>query len=192
MLLLIVGLVLFLGIHSTNILAPDFRTAMVGKLGLLGWKGLYAVIALIGFVLIVVGYAEARMQPTWLWVSPVWTRHLAALLMLPAFVLLVATYVPGTHLKARMGHPMLLATKIWALSHLIANGTLADVLLFGAFLAWAVLAFIILRRRDRATGKTYPAVGVSRDMIAVVAGVVLWAVFAMYLHRVLIGVGPFG
>ncbi|MFN3713414.1 MAG: NnrU family protein [Alcanivoracaceae bacterium] len=192
MLLLIAGLILFLGVHSINMLAPDFRAAMVAKLGTMGWKGVVALISLIGLVLIVVGYGEARMQPTWLWMSPVWTRHLAALLMLPAMILLVATYVPGTRIKARVGHPMLLATKIWALAHLFANGALHDLILFGSFLVWAVLGFIIHRKRDRATGKQYPVVGVSRDIIAVVAGLIVWAAFSFHLHRLLFGVGPFG
>ncbi len=189
---LIAGLFLFLGIHSLNMLAPALRVRMVDRLGLVGWKGLFAVISLIGFVLLVWGYGQARSEPVWLWQSPVWTRHLASLLMLPAMILLVAAYVPGTRIKARIGHPMLLATKIWALAHLAANGTLADLLLFGSFLAWAVAGFIVLRRRDRAAGKLYPAAGVVRDMTAVVVGVVLWALFAFHLHRLLIGMGPFG
>ena len=189
---LIAGLFLFLGIHSLNMLAPALRNRMVDRLGLIGWKGVFAVISLAGFVLLVWGYGEARSEPVWLWQSPVWTRHLAALLMLPAMILLVATYVPGTRIKARIGHPMLLATKIWALAHLAANGTLADLVLFGAFLVWAVAGFVVFRRRDRASGRQYPVAGIVRDMTAVVAGAVLWALFAFHLHRLLIGVGPFG
>jgi uncharacterized membrane protein len=192
MLLLIVGLILFLGVHSINMLAPALRADGVARLGVMGWKGAYAVISLIGFVLIVVGYGAARMQPDWLWMSPVWTRHLAALLMLPAMILLVATYVPGTRIKARIGHPMLLATKIWALAHLFANGALHDLILFGSFLGWAVLGFIIHRKRDRAAGKQYPVAGVGRDIVAVAAGVIVWAAFSFHLHRLLFGVGPFG
>lgn len=189
---LIAGLLLFLGIHSLNMLAPALRTSMVDRLGLLGWKGVFAVISLIGFALLVWGYAEARSEPVWLWQSPVWTRHLAALLMLPAMILLVATYVPGTRIKARIGHPMLLATKIWALAHLAANGALADLILFGAFLIWAVAGFIVFRRRDRANGQQYPVAGIARDLTAVAGGVILWGLFAFHLHRLLIGVGPFG
>lgn len=189
---LIAGLFLFLGIHSLNMLAPALRTRMVDRLGLIGWKGVFALISLVGFVLLVWGYGEARSEPVWLWQSPVWTRHLASLLMLPAMILLVAAYVPGTRIKARIGHPMLLATKIWALAHLAANGTLADLILFGSFLIWAVAGFVVFRRRDRAAGRQYPVAGVSRDIAAVVAGVVLWGLFAFHLHRLLIGIGPFG
>jgi uncharacterized membrane protein len=189
---LIAGLIVFLGIHSVNMLAPAVRDGMVQRLGLLGWKGLFAVISLAGFVLLVWGYGEARSAPVWLWQSPVWTRHLASLLMLPAMILLVAAYVPGNRIRARIGHPMLLATKIWALAHLFANGTLADLLLFGSFLLWSVAGFVIFRRRDRARGVQYPRAGLSRDVVVVGAGVLLWGLFAFHLHRLLIGVGPFG
>lgn len=192
MLALILGLLIFLGVHSTRLFAADWRTAQVERRGLGAWKGLYSVVALVGLLLIIWGYGQARLAPTWLWVSPVWTRHLAALLTIPAFILLAATYVPGTHIKARVGHPMLLGVKFWALAHLIANGTLADLLLFGGFLAWAVALYVVLRRRDRLAGVSYPAAGVSRDGIAIVIGLVAWVVFALWLHGPLIGVRPFG
>ena len=192
MIVLIIGLLLFLGSHSIKILAPGQRDALVARWGEQKWKGLISLVSLAGFVMLVWGYGQARMEPTWLWVSPVWTRHLAALLMLPAMILLVAAYVPGTHIKSRIGHPMVLATKIWAVAHLFANGTLADLLLFGSFLAWAVMDFIASRRRDRAAGTTYPAVGVSRDAIAVIIGLVLYGAFAGKLHLWLMGVAPFG
>lgn len=191
MTLLILGLAIFLGTHSIHMLAPGFRQAGINKLGLWGWKGIFAVISIIGFVLLVMGYGEARQDPTWLYHAPTWTRHLAALLMIPAMVLLVATYIPGTRMKASMGHPMLIATKTWALAHLFANGGLHDVILFGAFLAWAVADFIVSRKRDRAAGTTYPAVGASRDVIAVVLGLVLYGAFTMKLHVWLMGVAPF-
>lgn len=192
MLALILGLLIFLGVHSTRLFAADWRTAQVERRGLRAWKGLYSVVVLVGLLLIIWGYGQARLAPTWLWVSPVWTRHLAALLTIPAFILLAATYVPGTHIKARVGHPMLLGVKFWALAHLIANGTLADLLLFGGFLAWAVALYVVLRRRDRLAGVSYPAAGVSRDGIAIVIGLVAWVVFALWLHGPLIGVHPFG
>lgn len=192
MLALVAGLIIFLGIHSTGLFAPDWRAAQKQRFGENAWKGIYSVVALIGLVLIVWGYGQARMDPVWLWVSPVWTRHLAALLTIPAFVLLVATYLPGTKMKARVGHPMLLGVKFWAIAHLIANGTLADLLLFGGFLAWAVALFIVLRRRDRASGVVRPAGKASRDVMAVVVGLVLWVIFALWLHEWLIGVRPFG
>jgi uncharacterized membrane protein len=157
------------------------------------WKGVYSLVSLAGFALIVVGFGLARQNPIVLWPQPpVATRHLAALLTLVAFVLVVAAYVPGNQLKAKLHHPMLLGVKAWALGHLLANNTVADVLLFGSFLAWAVLDFRAARKRDRAQGTVYAPGTVSRTVIAVVVGVVAWAVFAFWLHRVLIGVSPMG
>lgn len=192
MAMLVLGLVLLLGVHSTRLIAPGLRDAGVARLGLLPWKSLYAVLSLIGLVLIVQGYGEARMAPTLLWAPPVWTRHLAALLTLPAFVLMACAYVPGTRIRAKLGHPMVAGVKIWAFAHLVANGTLADLLLFGSFIVWSVVMFATLRRRDRVTGLQRPAGSGSRDAIAIVAGVVGWAVFAGWLHLALIGVKPFG
>lgn len=189
---LVLGLVLFLGVHSVRLFAADWRMAQIDRRGLLTWKAVYALVSLVGLVLIVWGYGQARLTPDWLWVTPVWTRHLAALLTVPAFILLAATYVPGTHIKARVGHPMLLGVKFWALAHLIANGALADLLLFGSFLVWAIVLYIVSRRRDRLAGIRYPAVGVSRDIIAIVLGLVGFVVFALVLHGPLIGVRPFG
>lgn len=192
MTLLLIGLILFLGVHSIRIFADDWRTQQIAARGEPVWKGIYAVVALAGLVLLIYGYSLARAEPVALWFPPVWTRHLAALLTLPAFILVFAAYVPGTHIKAKLGHPMLLGTKLWAFAHLIANGNLADVLLFGGFLVWAIALFATSRRRDRAAGTVYAAAGVSRDVMAVVGGVGLWAVFAMLLHTMLIGVAPFG
>jgi uncharacterized membrane protein len=189
MTLLITGLILFLGIHSTGILAPAWREKMQASLGANGWKAIYSVVALVGLILIIMGYGAARMDPIWLWIAPVWAKHLALVLTVPAFILLAATYVRGSNIKARVGHPMLAAVKVWALAHLLSNGTLADVILFGGFLAWAIAGFAVLRRRDRAAGVGRRGT-VKGDIIAVVVGVVAWAVFAMYLHTLLIGVSP--
>lgn len=192
MTVLVVGLLLFLGAHSVRIFAEGWRTRQIAGVGELKWKVLVAIVSAIGFVLIVWGYGLARTDPVYLWSPPVWTRHIAALLTIPAFILLGAAYVPGTRIKAAVGHPMVAGVKIWAFSHLIANGTLADIVLFGAFLAWAVADFAAARRRDRAARRTYPAGPVSRDLGAVVLGLVGWAAFAFYLHAWLIGVRPFG
>lgn len=190
--ILIVGLIVFLGAHSVRMLIPAWRTAMIDRLGEMAWKGLFSLASLVGLALIIWGYALARLEPTWLWVSPIWTRHLAALLMLLSFVLLAAAYIPGNRIKARFGHPMLLAVKVWALAHLFANGTLADVVLFGAFLVWAIPDFAVSRRRDRAAGTTYPALGVGRDVAVLAVGLIAFIVFAFWLHGPLIGVRPFG
>jgi len=192
MTLLILGLVLFLGAHSVRIVADDWRTKRVAAMGEGPWKAVYSIVAIAGFVLIAWGYGEARTAPTVLYAPPVWTRHLAALLTWPAFVLLAASKTPGTRIKAAVGHPMVVGTKIWAFAHLISNGTLADVLLFGSFLAWAVLDYTAARRRDRRAGTTYAVGPISRDLIAVVVGTVAWVAFALWLHGPLIGVRPFG
>jgi len=189
---LVLGLVLFLGAHSVRVYAGPWREAQLARLGEMRWKGMYSLISAVGLGLIVWGYGMARVDSPVLWATPPWTRHLAALLTLPAFVLLVAAYLPGSHLKAAVGHPMVAGVKFWALAHLLANGNLADATLFGAFLIWAVLDFISARRRDRLAGRTYPALGWSRDAMALVIGLVAWALFALYGHAWLIGVRPFG
>jgi uncharacterized membrane protein len=192
MVLLIIGLLLFLGVHSVRILAEDWRGVIRTRVGENAWKGAYSLLSLAGLVLICYGYGAARQQPVLLWASPVWTRHLAALLTLPAFVLLAASQVPGNAIKARLHHPMLLGVKLWAAAHLLANNTLADVLLFGAFLAWAALDFRAARQRDRALQTVYPAGRSGPTLVAVVGGLIAWAVFAFWAHGVLIGVRPFG
>ena len=191
MLMLVAGLVVFLGVHSVRIVADDWRTARIATMGERAWKLVYTILSLIGFALLVYGYGEARQATTLLWQPPTWTRHVAAVLVLVAFVLVAAAYVPGTRIKSAVGHPMILGVKVWALAHLLANGTVADVVLFGAFLAWAIVDYAASRRRDRAKGTTYPPGPPARDAIAVVLGAVAWAVFAFWLHGPLIGVRPF-
>jgi uncharacterized membrane protein len=192
MTILLLGLVLFLGIHSARVLAEGPRRAFIAQRGANAWKGLYTVVSLVGFALLVWGYGLARQQPVVLWGTPTWLRHVAALLTLVSFVLLAAAYVPGNGIKARLHHPMTLGVKVWAFAHLIANNTLADLLLFGGFLAWSIAVFAAARRRDRADGVTYAPGTASRTALTVVVGVVLWIVFALWLHGWLIGVKPFG
>lgn len=190
--LLILGLVIFLGVHSTRIVADAWRGTTIARIGEKPWKAIYSLLSVAGFVLIVIGYGAARESPMVLYAPPVWTRHLAALLTIPAFVLLAAAYVRRNSIKRAVGHPMVAGVKIWAFAHLLANGTLADVLLFGGFLVWAVLSFTAARRRDRAAGIVYPAGTSAGNAITVAVGLVAWAAFAFALHRPLIGVGPFG
>jgi uncharacterized membrane protein len=179
---LILGLVLFFAAHSFTM----FRTArsrVVERLGVLPYRGLYSLLALVGFVLIVLGYGDAPRIA--LWTPPYWLRHVTMVLMLPVFVLLVAAYLPG-HLKARVGNPMLIALKTWAFAHLLANGDLASVLLFGAFLAWAVIDLVAVKRGGRT-----PVVAAPRalyDVVAVIAGLALYAGFVSGLHRLVSGV----
>jgi len=192
MIILLIGLVLFLGIHSVRIVADDWRSRVVARRGAMTWKGLYSLLAIAGFVLICIGFGHARQQAVVLWSPPRWTHDVAALLTLVAFVLITAAYVPGNGIKARVKDPMILGVKCWAAGHLFANGTLADVVLFGSFLVWAVLDFRAARQRRRAGGE--PAIAPTkrgRSAIAVVVGVLAWMLFALHLHQPLIGVAPF-
>ena len=188
---LILGLLLFLGVHSLRIFADGFRRRQIARFGEPRWKGGYALVALIGLVLIVWGFGLARQHPVLLYVPPLWLRHLNALFTLIAFVLVAAAYVPGNHLKASIGHPMLAGVKVWALGHLLATGMLRDVVLFGAFLLWAVVDYVVARRRDRAAGTRYAPGTLAGDLASLVLGVIGWTVFAFWLHVWLIGVKPF-
>jgi uncharacterized membrane protein len=189
MLYLILGLVLFLGVHSVEIFSSTFRANAIARMGERQWKLLYTVISIVGFLLLIWGYGEARENPIPLYATPVWMRHVSALLMLPVFPLILAAYMPG-RIKAALKHPMLAAVKFWALAHLLANGMLADVLLFGSFLAWAVADRISFKRRVVRPIHTAPP-NKMNDVIAVVAGLAIYGVFAMWLHVRLIGVPPF-
>lgn len=190
---LVLGLVLFLGLHSTRIFAEGWRTQTMESFGEKEYKLLYSVLSIAGFALVVWGYGLARHDPVILWNQPpVWTRHLASLLTLAAFVLLVAAYVPGNAIKAKLRHPMILGVKVWALAHLVSNNTLADLVLFGSFLVWAVLDYRAARRRERTLATVMTQGPMSRTILTVVVGVIAWAVFAMWAHRVLIGVSPLG
>jgi uncharacterized membrane protein len=192
MAILVLGLILFLGVHSVRIFADPWRTRTITARGEKFYKGLYTLVSLAGFALIVWGYGLARHNPVVLWNPPRGMNHLAALLMLFSFVLLVAAYVPRNAIKAKLHHPMILGVKVWALAHLLANGMLADVVLFGAFLVWAVFDFRAARQRDRAGNVQYAAGTAKGTTIAVVVGLVAYAVFAVWLHGPLIGVRPFG
>jgi uncharacterized membrane protein len=189
---LILGLILFLGAHSLRIFADPWRTAQMARLGEGPWKGLYSLASIVGFVLLLWGFGRARAATVVLWSPPLWTHYVALVLTLIAFVLIVAAYVPGTRIKSRLHHPMVLSVKVWAFAHLISTGTLADVVLFGSFLVWAIADFASSRKRDRAAGTVYPAGTVGKDAVAIVVGVVAWAVFAFWLHGWLFGVRPLG
>ena len=189
---LVAGLVVFLGVHSSRMLANGWRSRTIERLGAKPWKAVYALVSLAGLALLVWGYGVARQQPVQLWSPPVGLRHAAALLTWFAFVLLAAAYVPGNQIKARLHHPMLLGTKVWALAHLLANGTLAGAILFGSFLLWAVTMFASARRRDRREAVRYASGKASRTVITLAAGTVAWAAFAFWLHGLLIGIRPIG
>jgi uncharacterized membrane protein len=189
MTLLVLGLALFLGMHSVAIVAPGWRNAQAARHPL-PWKAAYSVVSLIGFVLLVQGYGQARLTPEVLYVPPAGLRHLAMLLLVPVFPLLLAAYLPG-RIKTATKHPMLVATKLWAVAHLLANGNLADVLLFGGFLLWAVADRISLKYRAPRPVPGAPA-GPFNDLIVVLGGLALYGLFVWRAHAWLIGVAPIG
>ncbi|OIP15236.1 MAG: protein NrnU [Comamonadaceae bacterium CG_4_9_14_3_um_filter_60_33] len=192
MLYLVLGLVLFLGTHSVRIVADDWRTRSRARLGAWRWRALYTLLSLLGFGLIVWGFGLARQSPSLLWSPPPALRHLAMLLTLLSFVLLAAAYVPGNRIKARIHHPMTAAVKLWALAHLLSNGTLAHVLLFGTFLLWSIFAFLAARQRDMRDTAPYSQGSTGATGVTVALGVALWIAFTLWLHGLLIGVRPFG
>ena len=190
MIILILGLVIFFAVHSVSIVSEPWRNGMVAKMGEWQWKGLYSVAAIAGFALILSGYGLARQDPLVLYWPPVWLRHVAALLMIPVFPLFLAAYLPG-RIRTATKHPMLAATKLWALAHLLANGMLADVLLFGSFLAWAVADRISMKRRTQRPIAGAPP-SKANDVIAVAVGLALYVAFILWLHIWLFGVPPIG
>ena len=184
MLLLICGLALFIGVHLLTTMTA-VRAGLVERLGANGYKGLYSLGVAAGLVLIVYGYGQAPVVPVWF--PPAWTRHVAMLLMLPVFPLLVLSQLPG-RLKTTIHHPMLLAVMLWAIAHLIAKGTQASMLLGGALLAWAAYDFISVRQRERA-GLVRIATGpVRNDVVAVCLGLALYVAMILWGHQALIGV----
>ena len=183
---LIAGLLVFFAVHSISIFNDAWRNRMVEKTGEWVWKGLYALLAVIGLLLIIRGYGHARLDPIVLYTPPRWLHYPALLLLLPVFPLLLAAYLPG-RIQMAAKHPLLLATKLWATAHLLVNGTLADALLFGAFLAWAVADRISLKQRIPQPVPNIPP-GRFNDTIAIVIGLALYAAFVFWLHARLIGV----
>jgi uncharacterized membrane protein len=190
MTLLIGGLIIFFAVHSIAIVADDWRRRVILKIGEWTWKGLYSVIAALGLALIIGGYALARATPLILYVPPEWLRYVALILLIPVFPLLLATYLPG-RIQTATRHPMLAATKLWAFAHLLVNGSLADVLLFGAFLVWGVADRISLKHRAEPWVPRLPR-SAANDVIAVVGGLGIYVVFTLWLHALLIGVSPLG
>jgi uncharacterized membrane protein len=192
---LILGLILFLGAHSVRIWADGWRNQTIEAYGEKTFKGVHALVSLLGFYLLIVGYGEARLETVALWNPPVFTKHISILLMLFSSILLMAAYVPRNHLKMRLGHPMVLSVKVWALSHLLANGNLADLLLFGSFLMWAVLNFRSARARDRvllAENQSTDQPKMLATLITLVGGMAIWALITFVLHAKVVGVAPMG
>ena len=190
MTLLILGLILFLGVHSVRIVADGWRTKVLANGGERNWKLGYTVISLLGFALIVWGYGQARQTPEVLWAVPAWGAKANGALMLASLTLLAGAYVPGSKIKAVTHHPMLWGVLVFAVAHLLANNTLADLLLFGGFGLWAALDLLACYARDKTAGTQYAAAKPGMMAINVMVGLAVWAAFAFWLHVVLIGVSP--
>lgn len=188
--ILITGLIIFIAVHSVAIINDPWRRRVIERIGEPPWKALYSLIAIAGFVLIVRGYALAREHPLVLYEPPESLRHVVLVLMVPVFPMLFAAYLPG-RIQDTLKHPMLAATKLWAFAHLLANGTYADVLLFGTFLVWAVADRISLKHRAEPFVPRLPRTR-ANDAIAVLLGLGVYVVFALWMHERLIGVSPFG
>jgi len=193
--MLIAGLVLFLGVHALRVWGEGLRSALVLRLGPMGFKLAYSLVSLGGFYLLIVGYGQARLEPVPLWTPPRGMAHATLALMWLSMVLLAAAEIPRNAIKARLRHPMVLGVKVWALAHILANGTLHDVLLFGGFLVWAVLSFRAARQRDRAAreagelAENLP-VSTAATVGTVLIGTAAWAAFILVVHAWLIGVAP--
>jgi uncharacterized membrane protein len=185
---LLLGLLVFLGMHSLRMIAPTRRDALVARLGGNGWRALFASVSVLGFVFIVIGFGQMRLAPTPLYAPAAALKHLNALFTLVAFVLVAAAYVPRNRLKARLRHPMLAGTLLWALGHLLSTGMLHDTILFGAFALWAGTDFLASRRRDRRAAAPMPSGTAAGDVLVAVVGVIAWAFFAFWGHAVLLGV----
>ena len=189
--LLIIGLIIFLGSHSCRIFAEQWRNTMIDSMGEVKWKGLYTIISLIGLVLVVIGYGQAKQTPVVLWQPATYLTHIAILLNLIAFIFLAASASTNNAIRLKLKHPMILGVKVWALAHLLANGTLVDLILFGSFLLWAVLDFRSARKRPIHMQEKV-VVSSKATIIVIITGVVVWAVFIFGLHQYLIGVSPLG
>ncbi len=189
MLLLISGLILFLGVHSIVIFAPNFRAKYRSK-ALLMWKIGYGLASIIGFALIVIGYSEARLSPIFVYMPPMWLKQIAMVMMLPVFVFFFAPYLPGK-ISSLTRHPQLMAVKLFMMAHLLANGTVADLLLFGTFLVWGVLDLIALNRLPDNNPPNEPIklkVTKLNDIILVILGITIYIAFLIFLHAQFIGV----
>ncbi len=190
MTILVLGLVIFLGLHSIRIVSEGGRERAIARLGEGPWKGIYSLISTIGFVLIVWGFARARYDAPQLWTPLTGARHITMLLMLIALILLAGFLFKRSHIAVITHHPMLWAVLLWSVGHLFANGSAADVLLFGAFLVWSAADLATSYARDRRNGIVYPAPELGATAGAIVVGLVVYGLLIGGLHLWLFGVSP--
>lgn len=189
---LLLGVILFLGVHSLRIVADGWRTRTIERIGEQRFKGLFSLASAVGLGLIVWGFAQARATPVPLWPRPAWGPHAGATLMLPAFILILGPYIGRSHINTAVRHPMLCGTIVFGIAHLLANNRLADLALFGGFAVWAAVDLASALARDRREGRVWPAPLASHTVRQIAVGTAVWAAFGVYLHRLLFGVAPFG
>ncbi len=193
--MLILGLVLFLVVHSIHFVAADWRERMRAQFGHNAWRTIYSIVSVVDLIIIIVGYAQTRINPYFLWQPPELNRHIAAFLILFAFVGFAAAIIPGNRIKRMVRQPLVLGVAIWAFAHLLINGRLGDVVLFGVFLLWASVDFMIMKHQNSSlTSSTNSPVdaktSLARDVATVITGIAAWVIFAFWLHGRLIGVQP--
>lgn len=191
MLILIVGLAIFFAVHSVRLFIPDWREMAVTKAGLMSWRVRFGMLSLLSTGFIFIGYGQARLAPVWLWFPPVFMPHVTSLIMFVALFFLCSALVPKTTLARVTGYPLYLAVKIWAFAHLLSNGNLADVLLFGSFLIWSIASYAVFRCRDRKAGVKSEESSIRFDLIAFGFSVMSWFAITLFLHQAVIGVSPF-
>lgn len=189
MIIFIIGIILFLGSHSVRIFAEPWRTRMIHQLGEKKWKRLYTLFSLFGFILLVIGYSQARQNTIIIWQPPIFLTHIAVLLNLFTFILLASSAPNNNAIRVKLKHPMILGVKVWAIAHLLANGSLIDLILFGSFLIWAVLDFRSARNRPNSSEET-PVISLKATFISIFLGIAVWLAFIFGLHQWLIGVSP--
>ena len=192
MTILLLGMVVFLGVHSVRIVADDWRSRTIARIGAQRWKGLFTLASAAGLALVVWGFGIARQSPVVLWARPAWAAHTGAALMLPAMVALLGPYLGRSHINALLRHPMLCGTMLFGVAHLLANNTLADLVLFGGFALWAALDLASALARDRSAGTPRPVPVLSHTLRHAAVGTAVWAAFGVSVHRLLFGVSPFG
>ena len=188
---LIIGLAVFIGSH-VFVTQREARAALIARIGEVPYKVLFSIVALVGIVLIAWGFARYRVEDyIQVWVPPSWMRHITVALVWPAIIFATAAYIPGD-IKRTLKHPMLVGVKLWAFAHLLSNGDLGGIILFGSILAWAVYDRITLKRRDDPGAPPIPIGGRRNDILAIVVGTVLYLALGLVFHPLFIGIPVFG
>jgi uncharacterized membrane protein len=187
MIIFIMGFIIFFGIHSISLFSRPLRDRLLARIGESKWKGYFTLLAILGLTLLVMGYVEVRKTPTFVYHLPDWFRSLVWILMLPVFPLLILAYLPGTF-REMIPHPMVTSIILWSGSHLLVNGTLGDIILFGMFFIWSIGIYISMVKHPRDGGLKQPvSLQMKYDLIAMVTGLILYFSYFLWLHEMIIG-----